>query len=173
MGADSGLTRALISGDRRKPCTNCVNTDAECVTPTSGRSPAKSLRRSGLQGRLTERVAAVEEVVQSLGRFGSGMGQVTTAEHAHGGNEAQPFRNRSVVPMPSDKVGNPSSLGEAHRSPGASHGAPPSARSASYSQTSTGGDFEKLFAGAGGGRYVNSCLLGVLDREVCSCPSNL
>ena len=155
------------------PCTGCVNAGTECVTPVSGRSPAKSLRRSGTQTRLTKRVAAVEKVVQSLGRPGSGTGLVSTLGYTHGADDAELFRNRSGVSMPKDTLENRSSIAEAPRSHDTMQDSPALVIPAGNSRPNTDSDFEKLFVNGGGSRYVNTCLLGVLDREVSSSPRNL
>src|SRR5688572_10314782 len=103
-----------IAGDKRKPCTNCIKANTECVTPASGRSSAKSRRRPDLQRRLVERTAAIEGIVQSLHRSGSSEGPVSPGKYAREGDEAELFRKWRKVAQLKDTFGNRSASAEAH-----------------------------------------------------------
>lgn len=128
-----------MAGDKCTPCNNCVKANTECITPSSGRSSANSRRRPDPTRRYVERTAAIEGIVKSF--------------YEPGGSNAS---------------GNWTATGE---TPGSDAG--PLTRSAIIMdhsiQPSVNTNSEMLISESGGGRYVNTCMLDVLQREVSDC----
>ncbi|EXK25034.1 hypothetical protein FOMG_18276 [Fusarium oxysporum f. sp. melonis 26406] len=153
------------TGDKRMPCNNCIKANTECITPSSGRSSAKSLTRPDPKRRYVERIAAMEEIVQSFHEPGGSKIPDVSNEYSPGDEATELFRKwRKVSPL-NDTPGNRSITGETLGNVAGS--LTPSAVISNHSlQPTIEINLEQLFSESRGGRYVNTCLLDVLQHEV-------
>ncbi|PNH50589.1 hypothetical protein VD0002_g5007 [Verticillium dahliae] len=157
--------RRKIKCDKRMPCNNCIKANTECITPSSGRSSAKSPTRPDPKRRYVERIAAIEEIVQSFHEPGGSKVRDVSSEYSPGDDETELVRKWRKVSHLNDTPGNRSVTGETLGSDARS--LTPSAVISNHSlQPTIKINLEQLFSKSRGGRYVKTCLLDVLQHEV-------
>lgn len=157
-------------GDKVNPCTNCVKTNTECVTPRSGRAAAKAPRRVDLRRRFVERTAQLEGAVQSIYRPGSSESSArcdVIAQHPHEGDEAELFHRWRKVRHFSNSSGRRGSAAASPWGQAALPGSLPALGLVDPRQAGVESSLDKLFVGSTESQYVNTCLLDVLEQEVC------
>ncbi|KAH7121791.1 hypothetical protein B0J13DRAFT_648580 [Dactylonectria estremocensis] len=157
--------RRKIKCDKRMPCNNCIKANTECITPSSGRSSAKSLTRPDLKRRYVERTAAIEKIVQSFHEPGGSKIPDVSSENLPGDDETELFRTWHKRSHIKDTPGNMSVTGETLGSDAGSLTTSATISNHSLQPTSKT-SLEQLFSESIGGRYVNTCLLDVLQHEV-------
>ncbi|CAH0043778.1 unnamed protein product [Clonostachys solani] len=151
--------------DKRKPCNNCIKANAECITPSSGRSSAKSSRRGDLKRKFVERITAIEEITQSFHESGGSKAPDVSDEYSSGVAETELSRRRHEVSHLNNTSRTKVTTGEAPRGDAAS--LTPSALISNHNLRPTvETSLEQLFTDPEGGSYVNTCLLDVLQHEV-------
>ncbi|RKK83024.1 hypothetical protein BFJ68_g17488 [Fusarium oxysporum] len=157
--------RRKIKCDKCMPCNNCIKANTECITPSSGRSSAKSLTRPDPKRRYVERVAAIEETVQSFHEPGGSKVPDVSSKYSPGDDEIELVRKWRKVSHLNGIPGNSSVTGETLGS-GAGSLTPSAVISNHSLQSTIEINLEQLFSKSRGGRYVNTCLLDVLQHEV-------
>ncbi|KAK2468929.1 hypothetical protein H9L39_19521 [Fusarium oxysporum f. sp. albedinis] len=129
--------RRKIKCDKCMPCNNCIKANTACITPSSGRSSATPLTRPDPKRR----------------------------KYLPGDDEIELVRKWRKVSHLNDIPGNRSVTGETLGSDAGS--LTPSAVISNHSlQPTIEINLEQLFSKSRGGRYVNTCLLDVLQHEV-------
>ncbi|KAG7115874.1 Bikaverin cluster transcription factor bik5 like protein [Verticillium longisporum] len=159
-------------GDKVNPCTNCVKTNTECVTPRSGRASAKAPRRVDLRRRFVERTTELEGALQSIDsvhRSGSSESPArcdAIAQHAHEADEAELFRRWRKVWHFNYSSGRRGSAAASLWGQAALLGLLPALGWVDPRQAGVESSLDKLFVGSTESQYVNTCLLDVLEQEV-------
>ncbi|KAH6880675.1 hypothetical protein B0T10DRAFT_142317 [Thelonectria olida] len=137
--------RRKIKCDKTNPCTTCRKANIECITPPSGRSSAKSRKRADHHGNLDERIAKLEGILNSVGQPNNS--HIGTSNNPCEGDEATLFQQPpegSPLPEEKDQVDDT-----------VTH------------------NLSRLFIHSGGSRFVNTCMLDVLEQEVPSLKGTL
>jgi hypothetical protein len=151
-----------VIGDKRVPCSNCIRASIECVTPESGRASAKTPRRTTGKRAYQERTAALEELVQSFPEARRSMSLDAPIGDSPG-SDADVFRKWRKV----SHLGH-RGLGPLSEAAGLDVASPSIAdtHSGQRIQPNIEANLEDLLPESGGGRYINTCLLDVLQVEV-------
>ncbi|KAH6967607.1 fungal-specific transcription factor domain-containing protein [Ilyonectria sp. MPI-CAGE-AT-0026] len=159
--------RRKVKCDKANPCTNCRNANIECVTPPSGRSSAKSRKRTDHHLNLVGRIRRLEGALESFRQPNSHIG---TSNNLCEGDEAALFQQRregSPLSEENDQVDG-TVLNCARRAGQLSLETENHSPSAGSTH-----NLSRLFINSGGSRFINTCMLDVLEQEVQSLKGTL